>query len=174
MKNIFRFIKVGDKKLFYIINNKIKCKPLDLFMPHLTKLGGSFFSIFAPLLLIILGKNEISLIAKEAFVALSISHIFVQILKRTIGRERPYKILKEINTFKIDLKDKSFPSGHTTAIFSIITSFAINLPHLKFYLFTVAYLIGISRIYLGVHYPSDVLTGILLGYSTSILVHPYF
>lgn len=174
MKNFIRYIHFGDRKLFNLINDKIKCSILDKIMPKITFLGGALVVSLVPLLMIFFGNDNINLVGKEILLSLIVSHLFVQILKRTIGRERPFNIMDTINTFKTDLKDYSFPSGHTTAIFSIITSLSINIPQLKGILLFIAIAIGISRIYVGVHYPSDVLIGSILGTYTSVLLHPYF
>ena len=60
--------------------------------------------------------------------------------------------------------DKSFPSGHTTAAFSAMTAiFLVGNKRVSWLAFLFGILMGISRIYLGVHYASDVLGGILVG-----------
>jgi undecaprenyl-diphosphatase len=110
----------------------------------------------------------------ELLVALMFSQFFVQILKRTLGRQRPYKVLNDLNTFGIEMKDYSFPSGHTTASFCVAVVISINYPQMLPFTFLFAVLIGISRIYLGVHFPSDVLAGAVLGIASAFIVHYYF
>jgi undecaprenyl-diphosphatase len=61
------------------------------------------------------------------------------------------------------LKDHSFPSGHTTAVFSVIVPFLLQTPSLAAVLIPLGLSVGISRIYLGLHYPSDVIAGGILG-----------
>ena len=174
MKILVRCFSFVDKKILYFINRNIKCKFLDKIMPLITELGGAIFTTGFVLMLISFGKNKLRLIGIEALISLSTSQLIVQILKKSLSRERPYNILKNINTFNIKLKDYSFPSGHTTASFSIAMSLAINLPYLSYILLALAGIVGISRVYLGVHYPSDVLVGIFLGSITPIAIHPYF
>ncbi|RKD31241.1 phosphatase PAP2 family protein [Thermohalobacter berrensis] len=174
MKNIVKYFSFSDKKLFYIFNGTLKCKLLDIIMPYITKLGGAFFTIVSVLLLIVLGKDKVRIIGFESLTSLTASHLLVQILKRTISRIRPYDILKNINTFNITLEDYSFPSGHTTAIFSIAIVLSLNIPSFMIPAIFIATLVGFSRIYLGVHYPSDVVVGIILGSMTSILTHSTF
>jgi undecaprenyl-diphosphatase len=78
-------------------------------------------------------------------------------------RQRPYSRLIGVNTFKLDLRDYSFPSGHTTAAFSVAVSFALVFPSIMIPLMLAALMVGLSRIYLGVHYPTDVVVGIIIG-----------
>ncbi len=165
--------KAFDDLFINLINEKMNNKYLDRFMYRVTDLGGAIFSTLFSLVLLIFGNNRIKLIAVEALVILFISQLIVQSLKKLLSRERPYVILEKLNTFGIDLSDYSFPSGHTTASFSIATTLALNMPGLTVIVFILATIIGISRIYLGVHYPTDVAAGIILGVGTAILVDYY-
>ncbi|WP_051236585.1 phosphatase PAP2 family protein [Paenibacillus pinihumi] len=61
------------------------------------------------------------------------------------------------------LKDHSFPSGHTTAIFSIIIPFVFISGLLALLLVPLALLVALTRVYQGLHYPSDCIAGCLLG-----------
>ncbi|MDR7870625.1 MAG: phosphatase PAP2 family protein [Tissierellaceae bacterium] len=170
MKNI---LKSFDKYLIELINHRIKSDFLDKFMYRVTDLGGAIFSTIFSLILVLFGNDSIRLIGIEALVVLGLSQIIVQSLKLILSRERPYNILEQLNTFGINLNDYSFPSGHTTASFSIATVIALNIPMVSILTFLIATIIGISRIYLGVHYPTDVAAGIILGVGSSILVHMY-
>ncbi len=174
MSKLVEYFSFSDKKLFYVLNKKIKCKVLDVVMPRITNLGGAIFSLLLPVVLILLGKDDTRILGFECLTALSVSHIIASILKKITNRERPYNILKNISTFNIELKDYSFPSGHTTASFSLATVLSLNIPYLMTSVIAVATLIAMSRVYVGVHYPSDVIVGIILGSVTSIVIHPYF
>jgi undecaprenyl-diphosphatase len=99
--------------------------------------------------------------------SLIISHIPVAISKKMYPRKRPYLSLPDTNIGNNPLKDHSFPSGHTTAIFSIVTPLIFLNPFIGMFLLFAALLVAISRMYLGLHYPSDVLAGIVLGISSS-------
>lgn len=166
-------LKKFDDLFIELINRKMRNKFLDVFMFRITDLGGAIFSTLFCIFLILFGSKEVKRIGFEALLVLSISQIAVQGLKLGLSRERPYKILEHLNTFGIDMKDYSFPSGHTTASFSLATTIAINMPRLSLIVFVLAMIIGISRIYLGVHYPTDVAAGIIIGVGSSILVHQY-
>lgn len=170
MRNRF---KQFDDLFIDLINGRMKNKHLDTFMYRVTDLGGAIFSTLIALVFILFGSKNIKYLGIECIFVLGISQIVVQGLKKILSRERPYKIIEQLNTFGIDLSDYSFPSGHTTASFSIASTLALNIPRISIIVFFLALIIGISRIYLGVHYPTDVAAGIILGVGTSILVHMY-
>ena len=170
MKNI---LKSFDDYLIKLINARIKNDFLDKFMYRVTDLGGAIFSTVFSLVLVLFGNDTIRLIGLEALAILGLSQIVVHSLKLLLSRERPYTIIEQLHTFGINLKDYSFPSGHTTASFSIATVLALNIPSISLLTFFIAIIIGVSRIYLGVHYPTDVVAGIILGVGSTILVHMF-
>ncbi|MGV2686250.1 phosphatase PAP2 family protein, partial [Clostridium perfringens] len=71
---------------------------------------------------------------------------------------------------KKPMKDHSFPSGHSTAIFSIITPCLFITPWLSLLLILLALTVSLSRIYLGFHYPSDCLAGCFVGTTSALLI----
>lgn len=166
-------LKIFDDYFINLINSRMKNKYLDIFMYRVTDLGGAIFITMFTLGLVIFGSDDNKIIGVEALLSLSISQIIVHSLKKIMSRERPYKIIEHLNTFGIDLSDYSFPSGHTAASFSLATTLALNLPRFTIIVFTLALFIAISRIYLGVHYPTDVAAGLILGIGFPIVVHLY-
>jgi undecaprenyl-diphosphatase len=121
------------------------------------------------MLLIIFTTSSIRLTAIASAVSLVISHLPVAIVKKLYPRKRPYLVLEYSHVMENPLTDCSFPSGHTTAIFSVITPFIILYPVLSIVLLPIGTMVAISRVYLGLHYPSDVLVGSLLGLSSGII-----
>jgi len=84
------------------------------------------------------------------------------VLKVVINRPRPYEAMHITNSIITNMS--SFPSGHTMIFFSIIPIMSKNFPKIKILFWIMAALVGLSRIYLGVHYFSDVVCGAILGY----------
>ena len=95
-------------------------------------------------------------------------------LKYSINRERPFITYPDIiNKTGKKLKDPSFPSGHTSTAFTMATSLSLEYP--KWYIivpsYTYASVVGYSRLHLGVHYPSDVLIGAVIGTGSAYITH---
>lgn len=173
MRALTRVFSSGDRKLFYFLNTNIKCSFFDMVMLLVTNLGGVIFTIGFTLFLIIWGNGDTKLLGFKVLVALFTTTFFVQILKKIVSRERPYNILDNINTFNIEMKDYSFPSGHTAASFSIATILYLNIPQLLIPVMLLALMVGISRIYLAVHYPSDVVVGMIVGCISSMIINSH-
>jgi membrane-associated phospholipid phosphatase len=97
-------------------------------------------------------------------------------LKHTVKRERPFLTYPDdiVNKSGIDWSDSySFPSGHSTMAFATATALSLEYP--KWYVIVPSYAyagtIAYSRMHLGVHYPSDVLTGAIIGSGCAVLSH---
>jgi undecaprenyl-diphosphatase len=84
-------------------------------------------------------------------------------LKRTLVRERPFITHVAISPAAAPLDRYSFPSGHTLHAVSFTWQACAHFPELGFVLVPLAALIAASRVVLGLHYPSDVLAGALIG-----------
>jgi membrane-associated phospholipid phosphatase len=94
------------------------------------------------------------------------------LMKYSINRERPFKTYPDIEKLS-SAGSKSFPSGHTSEAFSTATSLSLAFP--KWYVIAPSYLwassVGYSRMHLGVHYPSDVAVGALVGAGSAFLCY---
>jgi undecaprenyl-diphosphatase len=84
-------------------------------------------------------------------------------LRRAIGRPRPWRRYAEPPVLGHVPKDPSFPSGHTAIAFACATVLSYYRPRWAPAFFLLAVAIGFSRVYVGVHYPLDVLGGAILG-----------
>ncbi len=95
------------------------------------------------------------------FFSLCVNNLF---LKQIVARTRPYDAIPDLVPLVARLTDFSFPSGHSAAAFSAAGVFVKTLPkRFGIPLFLFAVVIALSRLYVGVHYPSDVLCGVISG-----------
>ncbi|MCM3734491.1 phosphatase PAP2 family protein [Bacillus cytotoxicus] len=160
--------------IFKGINRYFERKPLNIFFRTITHMGGATFTLSLIVFLLVLTNGSLRGIVIASAISLTISHIPVQIFKKYYPRKRPYLIIHNAKYPTNPLVDHSFPSGHTTAIFSVIIPFILYEPSMTFLLLPVAICVGISRIYLGLHYPSDVLVGMCLGTISGIVSYYQF
>lgn len=170
MNRIVTWISTNDTHAFKFINHRLKCKFFDFFLPKITHIGGATFTISSMMFIIIFSEPITRLIAVKALLSLALSHVFVHIIKKIYCRERPYVKLTDIRLGAHPLKDYSFPSGHTTAVFSIAVVFSLHSIILALILLPVAVLVGFSRMYLGLHYPTDCIVGAMLGTISSFIL----
>ncbi|MDX6490161.1 MAG: hypothetical protein QOD43_406 [Gaiellaceae bacterium] len=91
-------------------------------------------------------------------------------LRQAIGRERPPLVYPEPKPLVSVPNSGAFPSGHTSAAFACATVLAWASPRLRIPLFVLAAAIGWSRVYVGVHWPLDVLGGAVLGVVVSTVL----
>ncbi|MGA8941377.1 MAG: phosphatase PAP2 family protein [Thermoactinomyces sp.] len=168
MKSLATWLARSDQFLIQLVNCHWKCRVLDWLMPWVTHLGGARATIgFLSAWLLFMPRN-VKMWAVEALVALATSHLAVMFLKKFLPRIRPYLKLTHLHTFPNPLTDYSFPSGHTTAAFSIALTFSLHSSLLMMVLIPYAIMIGFSRMYLALHYPTDVLIGVFLGSSFAL------
>jgi undecaprenyl-diphosphatase len=139
-------------------------------MPLATYLASNF-SLVTFCLFTELNPNPfIRLLGVKCTVSLILSTVVAQIFKKGVSRIRPFLMINNLNIKKIGIDEYSFPSGHTAAAFTVGVMVSLFYQPATFLFIPLACLVGISRIYLGVHYPSDVFAGAILGILSSFLV----
>lgn len=157
-----KIIKKFDSLIIEIINKKMKSKVLDIFFKNFTELAGPKFLIFLEIILLFIKDTRD--FGLKLGIMLIINVIIVFIIKGIRKRPRPYWVDEYIRTLGLELTDYSFPSGHTNAAFTIFFVIKSILPNFYAVGLICAILIGISRIYLGVHYPTDTIAGFFIAW----------
>ncbi|MDR1253590.1 MAG: phosphatase PAP2 family protein [Oscillospiraceae bacterium] len=92
------------------------------------------------------------------------------VIKPLVKRLRPCEFVPQVELLVRKPSTYSFPSGHTTSSFSAAYILAKNFPNISILIFLIAALIAFSRLYLRVHYPTDVLAGMVLGILCALTV----
>ena len=177
LKNIFYDWFGLNEDLFLVINHAHTAL-LDQCMLFITWLGHpQLFPIYIVFLLLlswykpdITFRRNITVFAVSYFL---VSVIIIPLIKSTLNMPRPYFILGEqlVNIVGCPDTIQSFPSGH--AAFAVLTaaSLALDMPRiLKITLVLLAVLVCVSRVYVGAHFPADVLGGALLSLLTVFAV----
>jgi len=163
------YIKASDMRLLFIFNRGLHCLLMDIFMNTITQMGSLVFAIALPLTLMFSGKEALVSAGLRMAMVLAFSQTVVFLVKRLVHRPRPFKVLADIINNKPTTCQYSFPSGHTCAAFSLAFVLAASLPGLGFLFYIMASLVGFSRVYLGVHYPTDVMVGFITAYASFML-----
>ncbi len=142
---------------------RIRCPVLDAVMSAVTRLGdGGILAVILAVVLMISKKyRRIGFTLAFAIILCFIAGNLL--LKELVARPRPFVQRPDIRLIIPPPSGYSFPSGHSYYSFAIAFVLAKRLERTAPYVFILAALIAFSRLYLYVHFPTDVLTGVLLG-----------
>lgn len=156
-----------DVAILRWVNEGWSCPFLDRFFPYITNYH--HFGILISLLLISLliwgGKKGRWVVLALVITVILTDQVSAHVVKPFIDRVRPCNALTGVLTPDDKPTSYSFPSSHATNIGGSMTLLALAYPPWAWLCALVAFLVGLSRVYLGVHYPSDVMAGWLLGIS---------
>ena len=127
------------------------------------------------ILLLIWGKKKGRITVLLLVLGITLSdQLCNNLLKPLIGRIRPCNVLENIHLLVNCTKAYSFPSSHAMNIFTGCTLLSYSYRKIKVILFIIAILVSYSRIYVGVHYPFDVLAGVILGIFCAFVIISLF
>jgi membrane-associated phospholipid phosphatase len=152
-----------DTQVFMLFNMRGYPKWLDRFMWLVTQFGNMLTAFIAAFLLYILSYRRLAIVIIFGTLTL---WLLVEMIKALSKRDRPFQTLDKSRVIGWREKGDSFPSGHTTQIFFLMT---LLIHHFQLgvmgtaALYAVAALVGFTRIYVGAHYPRDVIAGLVLG-----------
>ena len=164
-----------DKIIFVFISKTMKNTFFDIVMPVITDLGNWIWLFIAGwLVLFIFGGRRGKLACIAALAAVLIADNFNSyILKPFFGRVRPNILLEGKQLLKNatgHVPSPSFPSGHATNIFTAAMVYSKYYIRYSPICFLIAFLVGFSRIYVGVHYPLDIVGGAIFGILWALMI----
>jgi undecaprenyl-diphosphatase len=169
-RTLLHVIDSWDVLLFFTISHRFEKNKFlhQLFYGMSISGDGLFFGSIAIFIIYISpdwGKDFINISVLALFIQFPIYYI----LKNTVKRQRPFAAFSFVSPIIIPPDKYSFPSGHTSTAFLLATILSFFLPILQWPLYIWSTLVGISRIYLGLHYPIDIIAGIILGIGSAYL-----
>ena len=165
------YILALDGEILLWIQMYLRHEVLTPVLTFITHLGdkGLFWIVLSLLLLI---KKSTRKTGVLSLLSLLITFLIVNVcMKNGFARIRPYETLTDLLLLIEKQSDFSFPSGHSASSFASAVVLFKRLP--KRYgipILILAVLIAFSRIYMGVHYPTDILAGILIGSIVALLI----
>ena len=159
-----------DMAILEFINNNLQNSILDNLMTIITSLGNNGM-IWIVISLILIVSKKYRRVGVLCILALTLSTVIGEgILKNLVQRPRPFYEFTDINLLIEKPMSYSFPSGHTGSSFAVAGVIGMLIKKYRIPVFIFAGLIAFSRLYLFVHYPSDILGGIILGLTCSFIV----
>jgi undecaprenyl-diphosphatase len=166
-----------DESLFHLLNGVWTMPLLDALMPALSR-AGSLGALWLLLLgaIVAFGKKTGRRIALAGLLALAIGFASSELIKDLTVRPRPFLVLDHVRLLVSAPHSYALPSGHATSSFAAASGAALaakkllqRVPVWGWAMFLLAAAIAYSRIYVGVHWPTDVAAGMLLGLASGWL-----
>lgn len=150
-----------ETTIFYFFNKTCHNTILDYVMPFITELGNKKFLFALAVGLLFFKRKHVKISGILLLAGLTMSYSVVYFLKNLIARPRPFLMMENTNIL-FAVGGFSFPSGHTTAAF--LAASILSRCFKRGYIFYIAATsVAVSRIYLGVHFASDVFVGACIG-----------
>lgn len=155
----------ADGSLLLWIQETVRCALLNPLMTGYTQMGNfGLLWIALCVLMLFFPKTRKAGLAGAAALVCSLFCTNI-ILKHLVNRPRPWLVVEGLVPLVVEGDPNSFPSGHTSAAFAAAMAWSKTLPEkwMGRTAMALAALMGLSRLYVGVHFPSDVLCGMLVG-----------
>jgi undecaprenyl-diphosphatase len=169
LKRLVLRIRDADRAMFWTIF-RVKWIPFTPVMRAFTVAGraGALWGVFAFLAYFATGFETYNLLVP--WIAIAVSWVSAEGAKFLFNRARPFISDTEIAPLIKTPSSSSFPSGHSATAAAGAITLSTIYPTFAPALIFAGFLVALSRIYLGVHYPFDVLAGVLIGTTTAAVI----
>jgi len=161
-----------DRALFFWVNGPDHPVWLDHAMRLVTdvRVGRILLAVLAVWLLLRFRRRGLAIALGAALTITASDQLSSHVLKPAFGRARPANEMDGVHLLVKRTRSYSFPSSHAANTFAAAAYFSRFAPAMAVPLFTMAAVVSISRVYVGVHYPFDLVGGALLGLGCAALV----
>jgi len=162
---LLNFIIRLDKEIFLFLNLKLQNRVFDFLMPFITEFKNwRVLFILVILAMLIFGRKKERIAAVLVLIVLAIADSSVNLLlKNWFGRVRPCNVFPQVHLLAGCSHSGSFPSSHAANIFATGSILTFFYRRVWLIWLAIAVTVSFSRIYVGVHYPLDVLGGAVYG-----------
>jgi undecaprenyl-diphosphatase len=162
---MYNFLYNIDLAIFNFLNQTIANPLFDKFFPFITEVKNWYIAFIILWLVAIFKGGRIGKISAVGVIFLIVisDQISSHLLKPFFERVRPCNVVENVHLLINCTKSYSMPSSHAVNNFAVAVFFSKLFPKFKFALFTVAFLVALSRTIVGVHYFSDIFVGAIIG-----------
>jgi len=153
-----------DAWIFHLINRSLQNPLFDLVMPILS--NKRYFllpALVVVLMLLVWGGRRMWIVVAVAVAALALSDVGTNLIKAALHRTRPCHVIPDVHLLAGCTRSFSLPSNHASNMFALAAVGWLGFRRWRWALALLAAGVAYSRVYLGVHYPADVLAGAVWG-----------
>ncbi len=155
-------LQCADRAVFFFFNHDLSNPFLNFVMPMISDIGSGPILFTVSFILLFSKKRELKLLGLILLAGLTVSFYLVSGLKVLVARPRPSLVLDGVFLLE-KAKSMSFPSNHAATAFMAASVLTAYFKRYAAVFYSLAAAVAVSRVYMGVHYPSDVLAGAGLG-----------
>ena len=161
---------IWESNIVLFVQENLRFGFLNPIMQFITSLGDEGIVPIALCIIFIIIKKTRK-VGVTAGLSLALEAILINLtIKKIVGRTRPYVVNEAIEYITTRPSDNSFPSGHTGCMFAVASVLFYMMPKkVGIPAMIIASLVGISRLYVGVHYPTDIIAGFIIGMFTGFI-----